>query len=371
MKILFLTGWYPHKEKPNHGVFVRDQAAALGKNYEILVVSARVRNSSFGIFSFDSEEHHYQGVREISVSVHRSLPVFNQLNFFIVAVYATCKAAKAFRPDIIHGNIGYPGAFWSWTVSKFLKVPYLITEHTKITNNFRSGFHKFLTVFGLKRASAIVAVSPWHATEIKNLIHRNVYIIGNIIRSETFKHVAAKRPGKPVHFGLLGGMDTNVKGIDLLLHACAGLKDDFVLHIGGIGKFLETYKILANHLGIGNKCIFHGFVEHSRVPDFMSQLHFFVSASRSETFGMVMAEAMASGLPVVATDSGGSGSLIKPENGILVSADSAEALTDGINQMMNTYVTYDTVKIRKSVKEFSEEKFLLKTGELYSKVLES
>ncbi len=369
MRVLFLTGWYPHKGNPNHGVFVRDQAIVLNKFNRVLVVSARIDYSSFGFFSSRREENSYQGVTEISISVKRSFPVFNQLNFFIVVICATLKIAKTFKPDIVHGNIGYPGAFWSWAVSNFLKVPYVITEHTKITNNFRSRFHKFLTLFGLKRAGAVIAVSAWHAADIKKFTGNDVAVIGNIIQANRFNEVNRKQPAQQVHFGILGGLNTNVKGVDLLLRACAQIREDYVLHIGGTGALLNTYQALADELGIKNKCVFHGFVEYTRVPDFLSRLHFFVSASKSETFGMVMAEAMAAGLPVVATDSGGSTELINSENGKLVSNNDVAALAASIKQMMHEYMTYDPSQISKSVERFSEAGFILQIKTIYQQVL--
>lgn len=369
MKILFLTGWYPHKKNPNHGVFVRDQAVALGKKFEVLVVSARIDYSSFAVSSFHQEENSYEGVREISITVKKSLPVFNQLNFFLVVIRATLRITKSFKPDVIHGNIGYPGAFWAWSVSKSLRVPCIITEHTKITNNFRSPVHRFLTLFGLKRASGVVAVSSWHAAEISKMTGKDVNVIGNIIQIKRFNDVNLKPPGQPVHFGILGGMDTPVKGIDVLLNACAQIDADYLLHIGGKGKLLQEYEALAADLKIKHKCVFHGLVEHTQVPGFMSQLHFFVSASRSETFGMVMAEAMASGLPVVATDSGGSAEMITSENGILVKNADALRLADAIQAMIRKYHTYNADKIKASVERFSEEAFIEKISTAYEEVL--
>jgi glycosyltransferase involved in cell wall biosynthesis len=369
MRVLFLSSWYPSRGNPNHGIFVRDQAIALSKFNKVQVVSARIDYSSFGFLSFRREENSYQDVAEISITVKKSFPVFNQLNFFIVVIYATLKIAKTFKPDIVHGNIGYPGAFWSWVVSKFLKVQYVITEHTKITNNFRSPFHKFLTLFGLKRAAIITAVSGWHAAEIKSFIGKDVIVMGNIIRTRRFNEVKRKPAGQQIHFGILGGLDTTVKGIDLLLRACAQIQDDYVLHIGGTGKLLITYQDLASELGIKDKCVFHGFVESTHVPDFLSQLHFLVSASKRETFGMIMAEAMAAGLPVVATDSGGSAELITKENGILVINNDVAALAAGIKSMIANYAAYEPEMIKKSVDRYSEASFIEKAKKLYERIL--
>lgn len=369
MKILFLTGWYPHKKNSNHGVFVRDQAVAISKVCEVVVVSARIDYSSFGLSSFAIEENSYAGVKEISITVKKSLPIFNQINYFLILARVTSKIAKSYKPDVVHGNIGYPGAFWSRKVARPLHIPYVITEHTKITNNFRSPFHRYLTLLGFKKASAVIAVSAWHASEIKQVISKDVTVIGNIIQVSHFNKVILKSPDKPIHFGILGGMDTPVKGVDVLLIACAQLTEDYVLHIGGKGKLLPAYEALAEQLGIKSKCIFHGSVEHTHVPEFMSRLHFFVSASKSETFGMVMAEALASGLPVVATDSGGSAEMITAENGILVANGDVSKLAAAIQTMMQNYHTYNASAVKASVERFSEDAFIKKIKSVYDEVL--
>lgn len=369
MKILLLTTWYPDHKNPNRGVFVRDQAEALSKQYKVEVVFAAIDYSKFSLFSFTISKKQNKGLTEHHIMVNRSLPVINQLVFFWIVIGQTKKIARGFSPDLVHGNIGYPGAFWSWAVSRSLKVPYVITEHTRIANNFRSWFHKSLTLFGLKRASGITSVSSWHAQEIKSIVGRKVSVAGNIIRIEKFNAVNRASPSQPVHFGILASMNTDGKGLDLLLQACASIQEAYVLHLGGSGKLLDTYLAMAENLGIAANCKFHGFVTHSQVPDFMAQLHFFVSSSKSETFGMVMAEAMAAGLPVVATDSGGSAELINSQNGILVSSREPELLASALKTMIHNYTRYDADRIKESVNQYSEKSFLNRIQKIYEEAL--
>lgn len=369
MKILFLTTWYPDAKNPNRGIFVRDQAEAISSSHSVEVVFASIDYSKFALWSYSVTKKERKGLTEHHLVVKHSLPIINQLVFFLITIRQTKKIARTFSPDLIHGNIGYPGAFWSWAVSRALRIPYVITEHTKITNNFRSAFHKFLTLFGLKRASRITAVSSWHAKEIEAATNKKVDVLGNIIQIDRFNAVKTLPSSQPVHFGIVGHMNTDIKGYDLLLQACALLQGDYVLHIGGSGKLLETYQVLAEKLGIKNKCVFHGFVEFSTVPDFMSRLHFFVSTSKSETFGMAMAEAMAAGLPVVATSSGGSDELINTENGILVQNRDAASLADALKAMIQNYQNYNPEKVKASVKQYSQTAFLQKTEAIYQEIL--
>ncbi|HET9054426.1 MAG TPA: glycosyltransferase, partial [Cyclobacteriaceae bacterium] len=171
MKILFLTPWYPDDKSPNHGIFVRDQAAALQRVHQVVVVSAKVDYSAFAFFSYTVKESNFRDVKEYRISVKRSIPFLNQLVFFCIATRQAVRISKVFSPDVIHGNIGYPGAFWSWRVSKRMRKPYVVTEHTsRFTANFRSIIHKFLTIYSLKQARGIISVSSHSAKEISVFI---------------------------------------------------------------------------------------------------------------------------------------------------------------------------------------------------------
>lgn len=368
MKVLFLTPWYPDEKNPNHGIFVRRQVEALSKEHEVVVISAKIDYETFALTSIKVMKSFNKSVKEVRIRVKRSLPVLNQLNFFIRVILFTIKTGRVFKPDIIHTNIGYPGAFWGWSVAKALNVPCVLTEHTRLTNNFRSRIHKFLTLFSMKRVSAVVAVSTWHGEEIKEIAGVHPVVIPNIIDLSKYPNFTS-RPAGVFQLGFLGGLSTSVKGLDLLLEACSMLDREYFLHIGGNGSLLDDYKKISERLGISLKCRFYGFVPHEEVPDFMKRLHLFVSASRWETFGIAMVEALACGLPVLATDSGGPRDFITPDNGKIVSVD-ANALALGLSQMIVDYHLFDPMVIRNSViNKFTDERFLEDINLVYKSVL--
>jgi glycosyltransferase involved in cell wall biosynthesis len=368
MKVLFLTPWYPDEHSPDHGVFVRDQALTILRDHEVWIVSGKIDYGTFGLSSLSRRDSTYKGLKEFRLRVKKSLPVFNQLNFFLRISLETLRIARSFKPDLIHSNIGYPGAFWGWTMSTLLKIPYVVTEHTRITNNFRSAVHKQLTLFGFRKARQIIAVSRWHADEIFRFVAIKPVVIHNVINFEKFPPIAPLRDTREFQIGFLGHVDTPVKGLDILLQAIAQLPDSFVLHIGGRGSLMDGYMRLAEELNVVHKCKFHGAIPSDQVPSFMSKLHFFISSSRSETFGIAMVEALTCGLPVVATDSGGPSEFINSENGLIVPVENADKLRDGISQMMRNYQRYNPAFIRKQVMHaFSSESFLEKISAVYGK----
>lgn len=368
MRILLLTPWYPNEKNPGAGVFIKSQARALSIHHTVSVISSVVDYESFALSSISCQENSDQNVQEYRIVVKKSLPIFNQLNYLWLVISTSLKIAREFRPDIIHAHVGYPSAFWAWSLSRLLKVPFVVMEHTRPSNNFRSHAHKWLTIFGLSRASAIIAVSKMLANEVKHYVKRDVVVVPNIVETERFD-VAPYPESEITQIGFLGTLNQPVKGLDILLRAVADLKTDFVLHIGGSGKLLQSYKVLAAELGIEQKCNFYGFVLPKEVPAFMSRLHFFVCASRSETFCVALAEAMAAGRPVVSTRCGGPEEFVDESNGMLVAVGDVDALTNGINKMIGHHSTYSQQLLREQIEiRFSSASFLTQMEKIYSQV---
>lgn len=368
MRILLLTPWYPNEKNPGAGVFIKSQAKALSAHHTVSVISSVVDYENFALSSISCQESSDQNVQEYRIVVKKSFPIFNQLNYLWLLISTSLKIAREFQPDLIHGHVGYPSAFWAWSLSRLLKVPFVLTEHTRPSNNFRSSIHKWLTVFGMKRASVLVAVSKMLANEVSQFVKRDVVVVPNIVETERFD-VALYPELKITQIGFLGTLNQPVKGLDILLRAVADLKTDFVLHVGGSGKMLQSYKALAAELGIEQKCIFYGFVLPMDVPAFMSRLHFFVCASRSETFCVALAEAMAAGRPVVSTRCGGPEEFVDDSNGILVNVEDVTSLQQGIEQMILNYKKYNSTNISRLVIErFSEASFLQRIEAVYSNI---
>jgi L-malate glycosyltransferase len=373
MKILFLTPWYPDNKVPNHGVFVREQAVAVGEHNKVIVVSSKTDYSIFSFFSWTVKETTFENVKEFRLVINRSIPIINQLIYFIISVRFAYRIAKEFNPDIIHGNIGYPGGFWAYLVSKLVASPFIITEHySRFTYNFRSPIHKALTLFSLKRAKRLLTVSKHSCREIGRYINRSIDVVPNLVDVGRF---AVIRPQSLItQIGFLGGLnsDNHQKGLDLLLRALSTIEHDFVLHIGGDGKMRPIYEALAQKLGIHDKCRFYGLIDYSSVPRFMRQLHFFVSVSRFESFGIAMLEAMASGLPVLATDSGGPSDFVNKQNGLLIKKENMPSLIGGIQTMINSYNEFDREKIRAFViKNYSKEHFKKVISSVYTEVIDN
>lgn len=113
-----------------------------------------------------------------------------------------------------------------------------------------------------------------------------------------------KAPSDPIVIGNVARIMPEVKGQDILLDALSQLDIDFHCYFAGGAdaahqKDLEALKQQASRLGIDSKVTFVGNVED--IPAFLTKLDIFVLPSRSEGFGISLIEAMAIGLPCIAS----------------------------------------------------------------------
>lgn len=116
------------------------------------------------------------------------------------------------------------------------------------------------------------------------------------------------------------------KNYEFLLRGIAELcrkrGNDFQVLIIGGGSRMEELKMLAEDLGISDLVTFLGNVPNQEVKDFLNASDLFLFASRSETQGIVLAEAMAAGDPVVAVHAVGSDDIVEDGvNGFLTEED--------------------------------------------------
>jgi len=121
---------------------------------------------------------------------------------------------------------------------------------------------------------------------------------------------------------------------------------------------------------LSSNCKFYGDIPRNEISDFYSKLDLFVSASRNETFGIVLIEAMSCGLPVIATKSGGPQEIVNEESGILIEKENAPALAGAIENMSKNISDYNPNSIRTSTeKRFGVRTFIEKINSLYLDVL--
>jgi glycosyltransferase involved in cell wall biosynthesis len=127
-----------------------------------------------------------------------------------------------------------------------------------------------------------------------------------------------------------------IKGMSYLIKAMAHVKDGSLVIIGD-GPERRKMELLSKHLELSDRVFFTGWIgDRSTILDYLKEATVFVLPSLSEGRPRVLIEAMACGLPVVATDVGGVPEVvIHGVNGLLVPPRDEKALAEAIEHIFN------------------------------------
>ena len=121
-------------------------------------------------------------------------------------------------------------------------------------------------------------------------------------------------------------------------------------------------------LDIQKQVNFLGRISQERVREEMMKSDCFVLSSNFETFGVVLIEALACGLPLIATKCGGPEDIVNEQNGILIDVENQLQLEDAMITMYKNAHNYDKEKLRNYAKEKFGEKTFIENVIKYYKV---
>jgi glycosyltransferase involved in cell wall biosynthesis len=168
-------------------------------------------------------------------------------------------------------------------------------------------------------------------------------VVPNAVQTELFWPDREREPGGVPLIVAVAALEP-VKGVEDLVEAVGLLhsrRQDFRVVLIGEGSLRKTLTRRIDELGLRRHLILTGALVHPQVAEMMRSASFAVVPSRWETFSVVVGEAMACGLPVVATAVGGVTERIDAGNGLLVDARQPTALADALEQMLDGYRNYD------------------------------
>lgn len=197
----------------------------------------------------------------------------------------------------------------------------------------------------LQYASAIASTSNCMAKQTRKFVEKNKKIFVTPFGVEIDKFYPDKSgnsQGKFV-FGIVKtlapkyGIDTVIKAFALFLKGLQmGEKEKTELRIYGAGPQLEELKKLTKFYGIDERVLFEGYIQNCNVPQVLNQMDVFLLGSKlnSESFGVAAVEAMACGLPVIATKVDGFKEVIEDKiTGFLVPVDDVETMSQYMKQL--------------------------------------
>ncbi len=237
--------------------------------------------------------------------------------------------------DIVHGHSGGPVSFMGWQFAKFRKIPFIETYHTlwKYYGHYflmpkflSTGMINKTTGFVGNNCDAIIAPSVKAKNELlSDGIKKPIHIVPNGIYHEKFRIHDKSFLRKKLDIGqdakiiLTVGRLEKEKSIDFIIKSFGLIRNKIKrvnLVIIGEGRDMTKLKQLALALGIGSDVHFAGRFDYEDMPKAYAGADLFAFASKTESQGMAVIEALASGLPaVVVKDSVFENVIEESENG--------------------------------------------------------
>lgn len=226
---------------------------------------------------------------------------------------------------------------------------------------------------------AVFAVSERvarHVTETDGVPPERVYVTHNGLDLSTIPVAARTRKDGLCRILTIGNV-RHVKGHDLLVRAAALVVAQYpntrFLIAGEVLEppYYQELQASVQKYGLQHHVLFLGKI--SDLPQLLCEADFFVLPSRSEGFSNALIEAMAAGLPSVATDVGGNAEAVHhQETGLLVPPEDSGALADALLRLLQDPQLADHLSVaarEKVVKFFSAEAMLLRITAIYRELL--
>ena len=393
LDVLVVSSWFPAYDDPAAGRFVADQVEALeatGKVFVRVITFDPARLTGGSV----SRQRQADAILSASVAaigsaeplfmapawgIDRRLPV-GRLSIpdgttaaagaehaaihrerALLALADRLSAADTLpSPGIVHAHTVYPDGAAAATLAERLGWPLLVTEHSSFVDQIiahparRSRYERTLAA-----AHGVMAVSATLAGELQARFPEHaakITIMPNAVPLAHFQPAPAD--ARVADQLVFVGRRKESKGIEVLLEATAiarATRPSITLRLLGRAPDDATearWRSLSRELGIEEAVAFEDAVDRATIAAALAGASLFVHPSPRETFGVVAVEALASGTPVVATNSGGVTEIMGPEPdrvGAVVEPDDPLALAAAIIATLDRRATFDPFALRASV----------------------
>ena len=341
-----IATWYPSSARPGLGVFVREHARALSRVADVVIVypDAYERADRGGWVVHDRYE---DGLRVLRVHVRR--PDVRGLGVVLQAAGVRTALRRLRRegwaPDVLHAHV-QPAGFLA-LAARPRGVPVVVTEHY---SGFGLGTVEGLALrmarFTFRHADLVCPVSEDLGRHLRQAgVEARLQTVPNTIDVSRFRPPASRDRRGPVRALSVAGL-TEVKQMPVLLKALALIRSagdgpEIVLDVAGDGPLRDQLREMTDAHGLADAVRWLGHRTADEVAELMRTSHMLVLPSRWENLPTVLCEAMASGLPVIATRVGGVPEIVDADSGVIVPPGDPAALARALVKVARDLDRFD------------------------------
>lgn len=340
MRVLYCTDTYPPQVNGVSVVTALSIAGLDARGWDCAVVAPRYPASMRSTFSADGNGGTMEQERTTLASI--PMPGYPETRLCAPDYPAVARAVRRFAPDLLHAETEFMAGRLGQIAATRAGIP--------IVTSFHTDFAKYTRAYGVPRLEHTVSryISRFHKRALRTYTPSapakeylssigvdNVEVWGRGVDTTAFsprKRSVALRAalGADRKFVFLyAGRLAHEKGVDVILRAFALARRalpsaSIHLVIAGGGPLEPDIRASAS-----SDMSFLGYLDRSRsLPELYASCDAFLFSSTTETLGLVVLEAMASGTPVIATPAGGVADHLRDEeNGLAFPANDAAAMS--------------------------------------------
>ncbi|MBI5681012.1 MAG: glycosyltransferase [Methanobacterium sp.] len=342
MKICLVPTMFPKYKGDYYGSFIFDDAKMLvNKGFEVHVVTQHNTGIPYEEIMDGIHVHRFRWMKpkKFKALVHFKglIDNFRLVTYLISLFFNLMWIIKKLDIDIIHAHSVVPTGLIGVIVANIVRKPVFITVHGMDITNFENNpFFKRLIRFSLNNCNKAVAVSMDLSEKMEKLEIKEdkIIVLRNAIDTKRFIPLKNRKirnyygvNDKDILILFVGYLDT-FKGVFELMNSFHEINKKNVnvkLMIVGEGPKNNELKKIASRLCLETHVIFAGKISPSDIHEYYQSSDIFVLPSHTEGTPLVVIEAMACGLPIVASNVGGipeivinnkNGFIITPQNEI-------------------------------------------------------
>lgn len=244
---------------------------------------------------------------------------------------------------------GYKAGLVGRLAARSLGIPAVAVSRGWTGESFRVRVFEWFDRLNLRCMDHVVCVSWAQAEKLRQagVSGHRITVIHNAVRVERFsaprdpmwrQKLLSLFPTPPTYVIGAAGRLSPEKGFDILIEACRCLasddRQDFGMILFGDGPLRERLQVQIDTAGLSDRVVLAGFT--NSLDHYMRHFDVFVQSSHTEGLPNVLLEAAAAGIPVVATDVGGTRELVlDDQTGILIPPGSSVILADSIRTLLD------------------------------------
>lgn len=373
-KILIVTPWYPNMYDKMFGLFVQRHAEIVSTDVHVGVLYIHGTDQNLNEkFKLEVSGNKILEIRVYFQKKPDEKGIFSNLLNKIRYVSAFLKAWHFYKqnyglPDIIHVHILTRAGLQALYLKYFYRIPYVITEHWSRympeNNSYQGWGRKLLTKWVVKNASVLSAVSQKLMESMKaaGLRHSCYKLVYNYVDTDLFKPPKEKQSNKPVHFLHVSCFEDKSKNISGLINVVEQLKNkgyDFQMTMVGNGKDFERIQQIIKEKELNSVITCTGVLEGETLADYYQKADYQVLFSNYETFGIVVYEGFAAGLPAITTRTADFEQHVDKNKGLLVNINDQDDLFKTMENCITQQPKFETDHLRNYVIQYFSKKAVL------------